>query len=149
MDIHSLLVLLQASKTAASAVHQRLIDQYGTVGSNNNIPYGFEYFTYTSNNKIYKLDAIVIWRGQSSLFSLDTIVNEIDAGRLVMLGLAAGYEGSPYGNHMIVCVGYEREGNDLYVYVSDAHKREYVRRKLSIDTYNDCLITVRVIAYCF
>lgn len=66
--------------------------------------------------------------------------SSINAGRPLMLGYT---EGGAYDEaHMTVCVGYEIDGNTVYVAVSDAHEREYVWNSLYLGTDNDFISKV-------
>lgn len=63
----------------------------------------------------------------------------------LMLGFAGTLD-SPYGGgHMTVCVGYEFDGSDFYVYVSDAHIGTYRKIKFNQSTYNDFIAEVQLI----
>jgi hypothetical protein len=79
-----------------------------------------------------------------SQFGWNTLVNEINEGRPIMLGFAA-VTGSPYFSHMTVCVGYEIVNNKKYVYVVDAHTSGYVKQEFST-VYNDFMIAVNLVA---
>lgn len=132
-------------ETAASAVQAKMIQESNSAsgyGNNDFIPNGFDYFTYTSNGREYSLESHNLWKYDQG-FSIDLIISEIDAGRPVMLGYGLD-PGTPYYNHMTVCTGYKRVGEDVYVYVSDAHESTYQMWLFNGNTYNNFLSTVDV-----
>lgn len=104
---------------------------------NANINIGFQIFTHRNNGYTYGLTATNRWEGS---FTWETIIEEIDAGRPIMLGFSSK---SKYGvGHMTVCVGYEVLNGVQYVYVSDAHESNYVKHEFRPDTYNDFISIV-------
>ncbi len=124
-----------AQENAAIAVQTAM---GGHHTANDYIQLGFDVFSHTSGGITYKLASDNYWQGY---FSETDIMSELDAGRPLMLGFA-DVTGSPYAGHMTVCVGYEWEGNKMYVYVSDAHQHKYARQELNLTTYNDFISKV-------
>lgn len=133
-------------ENVAKAVQAKMIQDSGSSTghkANNNMQYGFNYFSHTENNKTYILSSQAIWQNNSN-FSIETIISELNANRPVMIGFASG-NGSPYSNHMTVCTGYDFVGNDFYVYVSDAHTSTYQKHLFNGNTYNDFIGIVKCV----
>ena len=130
-------------ENVARAVHQRMQSIGGTASANRNIQIGYDYFSHTSGTKKYVLKSTNIWRGDAN-FSIETVKNEIDAGRPIMIGYAA-VDGSPYAGHMTVASGYIYIGGSFFVYVSDAHNSAYQRHLFNANTYNDFIATVECV----
>ena len=138
-----------AEQEAAADRVQLAMNQNGTTnghGANDNIPLGFQVFSYTSDDTTYRLLATNIWRDRSGEgFTWNDLVDEINAGFPLMLGFGAG---SPYnGGHMTVCAGYEILNDKLYVYVSDAWGDSYARQEFRLDTYSDFISKVKIKEY--
>ena len=110
---------------------------------NSNIPIGFSVFSHLEGAITYTLQATVMSNTHSQ-FGWNTLVNEIRAGRPIMLGFA-NTANSPYASHMTVCVGYEIINGKYYVYVVDAHTSGYVKQEYNTE-YNDFMITVNIVA---
>ncbi len=119
----------------------------GSCTANRYIQYGFDIFAYIQNGKRYFAQSTNYWCKENVQdFSYLDIIEELNNGRPLMLGYAT-HEDSPYGGgHMTVCVGYETENGELYVYVSDAHKDYFVRHKYDSTTYNDFICKVSIVS---
>ncbi len=110
---------------------------------NKNATFGFSVFSHSVGTVTYTLQPTVMNVADSEL-GWSTLVNELHAGRPIMLGFA-NKGNSPYESHMTVCVGYEIVNNTRYVYVVDAHTSGYVRQEYNTE-YNDSIITVNIVA---
>lgn len=121
----------------------------GTHRSENDyINTGFARLDYSVGSSTYRLRATAYSSGTFSFYG--NIFTEIPSDRPLLLGFAAtsdtpyiGSTGAP-GAHMTVCVGFLIDGNDLYVYVSDAWEHYYRLVPYSPDTYNDFIATVSI-----
>ena len=110
--------------------------------TNGNIPAGFAIFEHTDSTGTYVFDVEICWANQGQ-FTIIDIIEEIDAGRPLLLGFAAG---SFYGSHMTACVGYEFDETSFKVYVCDAiNPGSYSLVEFS-DVYNDFIAKVSVVA---
>ena len=121
---------------------QAAMGKAGSYMANANIQYGYNIFSHTENGLTYKLNSVNCWASKNQ-FDWNSIVNEINAGRPVMLGFASG-NGSPYGSHMTVCVGYSVVNGTRYVYLSDSHNDGYIRQPFN-EVYNDFISKVTLI----
>ncbi len=121
---------------------QAAMGKAGSYTVNANIQYGYNIFSHTENGLTYKLNSVNCWASKNQ-FDWNSIVNEINAGRPVMLGFASG-NGSPYGSHMTVCVGYSVVNGTRYVYLSDSHNDGYIRQPFN-EVYNDFISKVTLI----
>ena len=122
----------------AIEIQEALIADHGDGAhqANGKIPEGFAYFSHTESGKTYGLHAEGFWEGN---FIWDDIVDEIDAGRPLLLG----FEGAYTTGHMTLCVGYVIEEDGPYVWVSDAHEHYLVKHKFSYDE-NDFIAIVTI-----
>lgn len=110
---------------------------------NYNIPIAFEYFDYLSNGCYYSMQANNLWAGD---FSYQTIVNEINAGRPVLLGeIIFDDEGDPASGHMNVCVGYDVIGGRTFIYVVDAWGPRYKRVEFTTPSPHDFISIINVV----
>ncbi len=135
-------------ETVAIAVQAKMQQDYDAPDghkANNAIQHGFNYFSHTENNRTYLLQSQKIWIGEPG-FSSETIAYEIDSGRPLMIGFANTSD-SPFGSnsgHMTVCVGYEWNGSEVYLYLSDAWHSSYSKFLFKPETYNDFIAIVEV-----
>lgn len=132
-----------ASQDAKGIEVQNAMIAAGSSTANRYIPAGFAIFSHTDGTTTYTLSATLCW-ARDEAFTWESIVEEIHAGRPVMLGFS-GYGASPYGAHMTVCAGYEIADGVRYVYVSDAHDHGYQRVVFS-EEYNDFIAKVVVVS---
>ena len=121
---------------------QNAMNQAGSCTANDYIQYGFNIFTHVEDNIVYTLSSNNCWAYQNA-FDWESIENEIDFDRPVMMGFSSAY-GSPYYSHMTVCAGYAVDGEIRYVYLSDAHDEGYVRQVFS-ESYNDFISKVELV----
>ena len=99
-------------ETTAVRVQSEMYEKGGSYTANANIQYGFDIFQHGNIG----LESTNYWHDE---FTYMDIVYLIDQGYPLMLGFA-GTSDSPYSEgHMTVCVGYEFDGSDFYVYVSE------------------------------
>lgn len=131
----------QELETRAQEVHTAMAAA-GSPSANKNIQFGFDIFSHTENGLTYELSSLNCWASKDE-FDWDSIVNEINAGRPVMLGFASG-NGSPYNSHMTVCVGYTVINGTRYVYLSDSHNDGYIRQPFN-EVYNDFIAKVTLV----
>ena len=125
-------------ETTAVRVQSEMYEKGGSYTANANIQYGFDIFQHGNIG----LESTNYWHDE---FTYMDIVYLIDQGYPLMLGFA-GTSDSPYSEgHMTVCVGYEFDGSDFYVYVSDAHIGTYRKIKFNQSTYNDFIAEVQLI----
>ena len=132
----------QQLEARATEVHAAMA-LAGSATSNTYIQDGYDIFSHTENGQTYTLNSLNCWASQNA-FDWNSIVSEINAGRPVMLGFA-NVQGSPYGAHMTVCVGYTVSGGTRYVFLSDAHQSGYVQKPFS-EAYNDFIAKVNLVS---
>ena len=83
------------------------------------VQHGFDIFSHTENGKTHTLNSLKI-----TALSWNLLVNEINSGRPFLLGFPNYNNG---GAHMTVCAGYEIEGTNKYLYLSDNHTNSLVK----------------------
>lgn len=132
---------VQQLETRAREVHAAMAAA-GSSSANKYISYGYDIFSHKENGITYKLNSVNCWSSKDE-FDWNSIVDEINAGRPVMLGFASG-NGSPYNSHMTVCVGYTVINGTRYVYLSDSHNDGYIRQPFN-EVYNDFIAKVNIV----
>ena len=115
---------------------------------NDNIQAGFSFFDGGDmQGNDYRLCATNLWYNN---FQLHDIVDEISAGRPVMMGFGGteNETGNPYdGAHMTVCAGYNVSSGVCTVYLSDAWRHDGYQSQTFSTAYNDFISEVEVINF--
>lgn len=108
---------------------------------NDTTPKAFEvYIRVKGLSSVYSSDVNLYWYQNATK---ELMISEVNEGKPMMLGFAAGSIYSNSVGHMTMCYGYQVTGGSTYVYVASGHEAYGTFVKWD-DTINDCIITIRI-----
>lgn len=108
---------------------------------NDTTPKAFEvYIRAKGLFSVYSSDVNLYWYQNATK---ELMISEVNEGKPMILGFAAGSIYSDSVGHMTMCYGYQVTGGNTYAYVASGHEAYGTFVKWD-DTINDCIITIRI-----